>query len=451
MRLLNAIHKRIGDFWWYSLMIFCAARAADVLNVFVGLWLVPKYVPPQELGAVQPLVSFAGFFAIPVGVFASTFRQEISNLAVRRDFGRMKSLMRGVFIATAVFFLVSLVVAKLVMPAYLERLRIAEGSLALVILAASFAGPISAIYSNPLQALKKFRTSSVINILGAPIRLATMLVAMPFRALVGYFVGQTSTPAFATAASVFALRKELSVPAEPYWGRDVFARFGRLFLIFGAGAVAGGIATVVETTVIRQRLPEIDSAAYYIVTRFSEISSFLSNALIFTIFPFAAELAASGRNTNTLVLKASAAIAATNAALAAVLWLSSGRLLGLLPHGAEYSAFGWAIPCMIAVSTLGACTSLYCTSETAAGRFGFMAFIIPINIVYAALLLFVTGFGYFTSYLPEAAVDFLSEHNVTSLGTMIAWMTTVAMLRLAFCAVHAALVHRVSGGPCRKA
>ena len=57
--LLQRLHARLGDFWWYSLMIFMAARAADCLNVFVELWLVPKYVPPSELGAVQPLTNFA--------------------------------------------------------------------------------------------------------------------------------------------------------------------------------------------------------------------------------------------------------------------------------------------------------------------------------------------------------------------------------------------------------
>ena len=125
---LNRLHEKIGDFWWYSLMIFCAARAADCLNVFVGLWLVPKYVPPSELGAVQPLTSFASLLAIPAGVFASTFRQELSNLAVRRDFGKMKTLMRGVFVATAVFFFCALVVAKIVLPSFLWRIRVAEGS-----------------------------------------------------------------------------------------------------------------------------------------------------------------------------------------------------------------------------------------------------------------------------------------------------------------------------------
>ena len=46
-RLLDRLHKRMGDFWWYSLMLFCACRAADLLNAFVGLWLVPKYVDPS--------------------------------------------------------------------------------------------------------------------------------------------------------------------------------------------------------------------------------------------------------------------------------------------------------------------------------------------------------------------------------------------------------------------
>ena len=47
-------------------MLFCAMRAADCLNVFVGLWLVPKYVPPSELGAVQPLKKFKASSVIAV-------------------------------------------------------------------------------------------------------------------------------------------------------------------------------------------------------------------------------------------------------------------------------------------------------------------------------------------------------------------------------------------------
>ena len=115
-------------------MLFCACRAADLLNAFVGLWLVPKYVDPSELGAVMPLTQFANFLAIPVAAFANTFRNELTRLSINKEFGKLKTLMRGVFVATAVFLFVAIVVARFTLPLFLERIRIVEGSLGLVII-----------------------------------------------------------------------------------------------------------------------------------------------------------------------------------------------------------------------------------------------------------------------------------------------------------------------------
>ena len=435
--LLNRLHAKIGDFWWYSLMIFVAARAADCLNAFVGLWLVPRYVDPAELGAVQPLTSFAAFFAIPAAVFAATFRQEVSNLAVAREFGKMKTLMRSVFIATAVLFLAALAVAKIALPSFLWRIRVAEGSLAFVILAAAFSGPVASIYSVPLQALRKFKATSVINVFCAPVRLVTMLATMPYRALVGYFVGQGSTPAFSIVTSIVALRKELRVRAEPYWNRDVVMRFGRLFLVFGIGSTIGGFSSLIESTVIRQRLPEVESAAFYIVTRFSDIGSYLTNVLTLTIFPFTAELAARGKSTNRLVVKASAAIVATNAVLAALFWAFGRQAISLIPSGDLYADFFWAMPMLVLLATINACTGLYTTAELSANRFGYMWFMLPLQFAYAALILLVTGFGYFKPYMPQAASAFFDAHNIRSLSTMLVWMNVFAVVKLLCCIVYA--------------
>ena len=433
--LLNKLHSRLGDFWWYSLMIFVASRAADCLNVFVGLWLVPKYVEPSELGAVMPLTNFASFLAIPIAVFGSTFRNELTTLAVNRKFGQMKTLMRGVFIATAVFLFLAIVICRFVLPAYLERIRVAEGSLGLVILACSFISAVSPIYGNALQSLKKFKASSTLALIGAPLRLVTMLITLPFRALTGYFVGQTSVPVCQIVGSVICLRKELSVPAEPYWNREIVRRFGRLFLIFGVSAVAGGIASLVESTVLRQRLPELDSAAYYMVTRFSDIAGFLASALVFTLFPFTAELAAKGKDTRPLIVKTSLAVFVTNAALAAFFWLFGERIISLLPHGNEYAAFWWAIPWIIAITSINLFTSFYGTGEVSAFRFGYMKWMIPLTLLYPAALLFVTGYGYFTAYLPASWTDFLATHNIASLSAMLWWMTGIAVLKALGCAI----------------
>ena len=433
MQLLDKLHARLGDFWWYSLMLFCAMRAADCLNVFVGLWLVPKYVEPAELGAVMPLTQFANFLAIPIAVFASTFRNELTSLAVKGKFGQMKTLMRGVFIATAIFLFLAIVICRFVLPAYLERIRVAEGSLGIVILISSFFATVSPIYSNALQSLKKFKANSLISLIGAPVRLLTMLVTMPLRALTGYFVGQTAPSAFGIVGSVIALRKELSVPAEPYWNREIVRRFGRLFLIFGIGAVASGISPLVETTALRQRLPEMDSAAYYMVTRFSDIASFLATAIAFTLFPFTAELAAKGKDTRPLIIKAALAVFVTNAALAAFFWLFGERILAFLPHGSEYASFWWAIPWMIAIVSINYFSGFYATGETSAFRFGYLKWMIPLTLLYPAALLFVTGYGYFTSYLPASWSSFLATHNIASLSSMLWWMTGYAILKALGC------------------
>ena len=427
------IRTRLGDFWWYTLMLFCAARAADCLNVFVGLWLVPKYVPPSELGAVMPLSQFANFLAIPIAVFASTFRNELTSLAVNRKFGQMKTLMRGVFIATGIFLFLSIIICKLILPAYLERIRIAEGSLGVVILVSSFVATVAPIYTNALQSLKKFKANSLINFSGAPIRLLVMLVTMPLRAITGYFVGQTAPSAFSIVGSVIALRKELSAPSEPYWNRDIIHRFGRLFAIFGISAIIGGLSMLVEPTIIRQRLPELDSAAYYMVTRFSEIANFLATALIFTIFPYTAELASKGKDTRPLIIKSSIAIIGSNLLLAIFFYFCGRQILETLPNGFQYASYWWAIPWIIGITSLNMVFGLYSTGEVSA--FGYMKWSLSLSLLYSCALLAVTGHGYFSTYIPNSWTKLLIEHNIRSLDTMLLWMSGFALAKVVCCAI----------------
>ena len=404
-------------------MLFCACRAADLLNAVVGLWLVPKYVDPTELGAVQPLTQFANFLAIPVAAFANTFRNELTRLSINKEFGKLKTLMRGVFIATAIFLFLAIIIARFLLPAFLERIRIAEGSLGLVIIAASFVSAVAPLYSNALQALKKFKAQSLLSILGAPVRLIAMLIAMPFRAITGYFVGQAASPAFGIVTSVIALRKELSAKAEPYWTRETFKKFSTLLAIFLLWGLSGGFCGLVESTIIRQRLPDIDSAGYYIATRFSEIAGFLTCTLAFTIFPFAAEKASKGEDTRPLVLKAGAATVAFSMLIAIPFFFCGEQILSMLPHGNEYARFWWVIPWQIGISTIVSLIGLYTTAEISANRFDFLKWYLVLDMAYPIAILLVTGHGYFTGIIPLQLSNFLIAHNIYSLDTMLWWMT----------------------------
>lgn len=416
-------------------MMFLACRAADVLNAFVGLWLVPKYVDPSELGAVKPLTDFATFLAIPIAVFANTFRNEMTLLATNNEFGRLKSLMRGVFISAGAFLLFALITAKWALPLILERIRIPAGSLALLVIASSFLGAVSPIYNNALQALKKFKTSTIINLAGAPLRIIVMVVTMPFRALSGYFLGQCAPSAFTIGACLFGLRKELSVPAVPYWNRVTVKRFTGTIAIFSAWALTSGVCILVESLVLRQRLPDLDSAGYYMATRFSEISSYLYMTLAFAMFPFSAEIARKGGDIRPLVLKATAASFAFCAVTATTFLLIGRPILALLPHGTQYAEYWWAIPWLIGISAIGTLPGLYTTAEMSAGRFGFLKWLMPIEIIYPTLLLIVTGYGYFTALMPASCSEFLHAHNIHALDTMLWWMTAGHLARLSCCCI----------------
>ena len=433
--MFKRLHAKLGDFWWYSLMLFCACRAADVLNAFVGLWLVPKYVDPSELGAVMPLTNFANFLALPAAAFANTFRNELTRLSVNREFGKLKTLMRGVFIAAAIFLFLAIVVAKCTLPLFLERIRIVEGSLGLLIISASFVSAVCPVYSYALQALKKFKAHAILSALGAPVRFFAMLVTMPFRALSGYFVGQAALPVFVMAGNVFFLRKELSVPAEPYWNRSVIKRFAVLFVIFAAWAATGGISGLVESTVIRQRLPDLDSAGYYMASRFSEIAGYVFCTLSFTIFPYTADMAAKGKDMRPMILKASLVSIAFGAVVASPFFFIAKPILSLLPHGAEYAAYWWVIPWHIGILALTFPLSLYTTAEVSAQRFAFLKWLMPLDLAYPILLLLVTGHGYLAGLLPASWTDFLTAHNIRSLENMLCWMTGANAMKLSVCLV----------------
>ena len=62
-----------------------------------------------------------------------------------------------------------------------------------------------------------------------------------------------------------------------------------------------------------------------------------------------------------------------------------------------------------------------------------MKWMIPLTLLYPAALLLVTGYGYFTAYLPASWTDFLATHNVTSLSTLLWWMTAIAVLKALGC------------------
>ena len=401
-----------------AVLLFLALRAGDLVGVAAGMWFVPRYVSPEEIGAVLPVTSFATFLSLPVFAFAMTVMKESACLSADGARGKVKSLLRGVFLAVAALLAVVLAVSALAAPHFLKAMRVSDASVGILVVAAAFLGCVAPVYTDALQSLRRFRALAAVEVGGAVVRFLVMLAVMPFRALAGYFAGQAALPAFRMAGSVLALRRDLAVPAEPYWDKVSVRRLACAFLAVVAYQGAPMAAALAEQAILRTGLTAADSAGYYMVSRFSDFLHYLTFPLLLVMFPYTATAARRAGSTRPFVLKCAAATLAAAAVMAGIYSLAGGSLLALLPHGADYAAYAPYMPWLVVITALTTCQVFYTNAEVSAGRFGFLFWLVPLHLVYPVALHLAAARGL-----------------VPTLDALLVWFGAASALRFAFAAL----------------
>lgn len=417
-KLLDRLHSKLGDLWWYSLMIFVACRSGDVIQAFIGLWLVPKYVGQEELGAVLPLQQLSGLFAVPLAILATVFAKYVNTYATRGEYGKVKSFIRDVLLAACGVFLVCIIAAYLIIPHFYIRLNVTSGMLTVLVLAAGFATNIASIFTAALQGLKKFKTMTVQNLISAPIRLITLLVAMPFRALSGYILGQATPPASCSVLAAISLHKDLkSIPLDTSWRKDLPEIWRYLWPV----AVYMGwisLCSAISTTVYRQRLPEIESAAYYVLSRFSEIAGYFGASMMVVLVPLASEAHESGRENSQILRQTLIGAVASTAVLTVFFSFCGNKLMSLSTVWLQYLDFAYLLPSMTFITGGAAIISALIAYEMACRRFLSAAYIVLINILWIVFVVCFTGSDYFKGTLSEETIFWMKSLNIATLDRM---------------------------------
>ena len=411
----------VNGFARSAILLFVALRAGDFVSVAAGMWFVPKYVAPDDIGAVLPVTSFATFLSLPMFAFAMAVMKESACLSAKGERGKVKSLLGGVFAAVFAMLIAVLAASAFAVPHFLAAMRVSDASVGFLVVAAAFLGCVAPVYTDALQSLKRFRSLAVVELGGAVVRFLVMLVVMPLRALAGYFAGQVALPAFRMAGSVFALRRDLSVPAAPYWTHESARRVALAFLAVMVYQSVPMAASLVEQSVLRTGFSAADSAGYYMVSRFSDFLHYLTFPLLLVMFPYTAMAAQRGESTLPFVMKCAVVTLAVASAMAMAYALFGAELLALVPHGADYAAYAHWMPWLVLIAALTTCQVFYTNSEVSAGRFGFLWWLVPLHVVYPALLCIAQRSGI-----------------VPSLGHLIVWFGVASVLRFAF-SVHAVL------------
>ncbi len=438
MRLLSDLHTKIGDLWWYSALIFISCRAGDVIQAFIGLWLVPRYVGPQELGAVIPLQTLAALFAVPLAVIATVFAKFVNVYATRGEEGKVKCLIRDVLAVAIATFAVSIAVAYLVVPHFYVRLNVISGMLTALILAAGFTSNLSSLFSSALQGLKMFKAITVQNLIGAPIRLVTLLVAMPIRALSGYVLGQATPPTANSVLAAVSLRRRFAnVSCDTSWRKDLPEILRYLWPV-AVCTIFGTLFASICTTVYRQRLPEVESAAHYVLTRFAETAGYVGASMTFVLQPLSAEAHERGRETSTALRRTILTTLAVSVAEAAAFAAFGRTILSMVAVWREYADYAYLLPPLVFTTGAAVVIGAIITHEMACRRFGATALITGFNAVWTILLVGFSGFAFFRGILPDATVDFVESLHVNRLSvytwaSLVSVLAQLALLHLFLC------------------
>ena len=300
--LAARLRQRLGPVWGAAFVLFAAQRFGDAINAFIGIWLVPRYVPAGELGAVLPLAQVATFVAMPLAVLLTPYAKLLNVHAERGEPGKVKAMFRDASLLALAVLLLTLAATPFFFPLVFRHFGIQNGNLALAIVVSATLGALAPIFTESLRALKRFGVVSLASAIAPPLRLAVMWIALPFRGLTGYFVGQTAGPAFQSGVALLDfLRRHRGVRCEPWFRED-----RRVFLAFAIplafSTIVGNLRGMAEMMPMA-RVPAIESAAYYQITRFTEIASYLGFTLVFVLFPVVSARHERGQGTRRILLQ----------------------------------------------------------------------------------------------------------------------------------------------------
>ena len=431
--IISRIHAKFGDLWWYTVLLFFAQRFCDVINMFVGLWIVPRYVPMEELGAVLPITAFVGVMALPLSMISTPFLKYLTLFHDLGEEGKVKALLRHVFLGTILLSFVTMALSLFILPFFFERMRVPAGSLAVLMVAVAILGSVSVIFGDAVRGLKLYGTTVGLQFLAAPFRLLLMLVFMPFRPLSGYVIGQGAAPGIGVLGAFWKLRGYLwgrgTIASESYWSEYGHAIL-RYAWPFAVWTLVGTISGSIDSLIIRQRLSEFESAGYYMITRFSDMATYMASAFAMFLFPMVASRGAEDEESRKTLVNSLLGSLGCGMVITLFLWIFGERLLGLHGSWRSYQTLSGQMVMTSFISAVGGTVNCLFLYEIAQGRFRFMWYAVPIMLVKSFGLYLLVGISFFSGILPNDWITFVEDFNPCRLSFMLQVMLTAQVLLL---------------------
>lgn len=389
MNKLFKVDKKLSPLWRYSSMLFIVQRLGDVINAYIALFLVPRYVPKDELGAVLPLLQVSVIIGMPVSVLIYPFGKVLNAFSVRNELGKVKRLLRDTLVFSFVVFVAASILSAVFLPKIISRMRIENGRLAYFVVITGIVCALSPVFTTALQALRSFGTIYAVSFGQSVLRLLIMLVTLPIRGLTGYFSAQSATGLFSIVSSSAALyRKYFRNTEYGQYSHDDKMMFIRWLIPVAVSSVVFNTQTMVEMWSIRG-LPEIQSAAYYHITRLSEIVTYMGGSVMFVLFPIASAKYENGGIPNSEMRQSVFVTFLSGAAVAVFFFFAGPFLMRFVSIWKSYSSYAHCLPILTLVAAFRVGMGCFTTCRVACGNFRHLFFTIPISLCESAALILI--------------------------------------------------------------
>ena len=399
----------------YSVAMLIVGRIGDLANLYVGMFLVPDVISTDELGGLLPLTQMALIVGVPLNVAMLTARKYVNVFLLRGELGKVRALLRDAAVLT--FGLSALVAAVLVSCAgfFLKRLKYDDIRIVWLVVAVGIVSCWMPVVRLIAQGLRAFRTLIISRLVEPCSRLILMLLLIGTLQVYGYLLATLFTAIVVVMLFLLSFRKYFrgTTPSVSY--RAEFTQMARYLAPMALMYIVKLLQYVLEPLIIRQRLPTIDSAAYYVVHIFGSIPLALGPAILSFFFAMVSERHEKRKSTFGLHVQALVGILIVGGGLSLAFALFGGRLLALRASWAQYVDYSHFIWQVALVATLNVLIECHLMHECACLRFKFLRFLVPVILLQVGGLYGLMGWPFFKPFLPGALWSFVDGFVVRDL------------------------------------
>lgn len=371
-----------------SLLVLLAARCGDAVQALIDLWIVPQNVAKVDLGAILPVVSGVNVLSLPLAIVVVPFSRWLAIYMERREFGKIKVLLRTIFWGAVVAVVLMGAFVWLCVPRVLSVLHVSEAGFPAILLLTGMFAALAPVFDASLQGLRKFGTVAGAGFLSAGARLLVSFVLIPIWTFGGYLLGMVAAFCVKMVVTAVGLRRELGAgePVQSFIKTDGRAQL-RYIIPLGFSLTIWNLVMSWQTMAVRLNLSETESAAYFFINRFANVGQWAGLSLLFVAFP---TIAAAKAEVQTLILRRTLALTLVAGAAVAVGYLfflpSVMRSVALWRDFAPYVGF-------VALFTfryaMGISVGAFIGCEQAAANFRYLFYLVPCVVVESVALAFI--------------------------------------------------------------